>query len=105
MQCKGFSYFINKKQQCICNIQVRNFNELLANDIVNFEQLTPVFWGVCPFLWIFFRRSLLNLAIFYVFILTKFDYFMRIFQKVFGVLEILCILGCSVRPGIVWVWW
>ena len=33
--------FINKKQ-CICNIHCLNFNESLANDVVNFEQLGPM---------------------------------------------------------------
>ena len=31
----------NKKEQCICNIAIWNFNESLTNNIVNFEQLGP----------------------------------------------------------------
>ena len=39
--CKRFSHFSNKKYQCICNIIVLNFNEMVTNDVVNFEQPGP----------------------------------------------------------------
>ena len=43
LQSKQFSHFSNKKKQCrsICNIYVSNFNEMLTNDNVNFEQPAP----------------------------------------------------------------
>ena len=41
LQCKRFSLFFNKKLQRICDIYFQNFNEMLTNDVVNFEQLGP----------------------------------------------------------------
>ena len=38
LQCKKFSHFSNKKFQHICNIYVENFNKMLTNVIVNFQQ-------------------------------------------------------------------
>ena len=37
--------FFNKKFQHICVSLDINFNELLTNDIVSFEQLGPGNWG------------------------------------------------------------
>ena len=33
--------FPTKKIQCICNINILNFNETLTNNVVNFEQPAP----------------------------------------------------------------
>ena len=41
VHCKSYSHFFSKKFQHICVLQVVNFNELLTNDIVSFEQLGP----------------------------------------------------------------
>ena len=41
MQCKSYSHFFSKKFQYICVSLDVNFNELLTNDIVSFEQLGP----------------------------------------------------------------
>ena len=41
MQCKSYSHFFSKKFQHICVSLDVNFNELLTNDIVSFEQLGP----------------------------------------------------------------
>ena len=45
-KCKRFSHFSNKKLQCICNINVLNFNETLTNDVVNLEQPAPGIQGM-----------------------------------------------------------
>ena len=41
MHCKSYSHFFSKKFQHICVSPDVNFNELLTNDIVSFEQLGP----------------------------------------------------------------
>ena len=41
MHCKSYSHFFSKKFQHICVSLDVNFNELLTNDIVSFEQLDP----------------------------------------------------------------
>ena len=41
MHCKSFSHFSNKKYWHISYINVWNFNEMLTNDNVSFEQLGP----------------------------------------------------------------
>ena len=41
VQCKSFSYFVNKKYWRISDINVWNFNKTLTNDIVSFEQPGP----------------------------------------------------------------
>ena len=38
---KDSHIFQQQKKQCICNINVLNFNETLTNDVVNFEQPAP----------------------------------------------------------------
>ena len=38
---KSYSHFLSKKYQNICVSLDVNFNELLTNDIVSFEQLGP----------------------------------------------------------------
>ena len=38
---KDSHIFPTKKKQCICDINILNFNETLTNDIVNFEQPAP----------------------------------------------------------------
>ena len=35
------SHIFQTKNNCICNINVLNFNETLTNDVVNFEQPAP----------------------------------------------------------------
>ena len=35
---KDSHIFSTKKKQCLCNINVLNFNEKLTNNVVNFEQ-------------------------------------------------------------------
>ena len=40
--------FFQQKWQCICNINVWNFNETLTNDVVSFEQLAPVLYRAQP---------------------------------------------------------
>ena len=39
--CKSYSHFFSKKFQHICISLDVNFNELLSNDIISFEQLGP----------------------------------------------------------------
>ena len=39
--CKSYSHFFSKKFQHICVSLDVNFNELLTNDVVSFEQLGP----------------------------------------------------------------
>ena len=39
--CKSYSHFFSKKFQHICVSLDVNFNELLTNDIISFEQLGP----------------------------------------------------------------
>ena len=41
MQCKSYSHFFSKKFQHICVSLDVNFNELLTNNVVSFEQLGP----------------------------------------------------------------
>ena len=41
MHCKSYSHFFSKKFQHICISLSVNFNELLTNDIISFEQLGP----------------------------------------------------------------
>ena len=41
--CKSYSHFFSKKFQHIFVSLDANFNELLTNDVVSFEQLGPVF--------------------------------------------------------------
>ena len=41
LHCKSYSHFFSKKFQYICISLDVNFNELLSNDIVSFEQLGP----------------------------------------------------------------
>ena len=43
LHCKSYSHFFSKKFQHVCVSFYVNFNELLTNDIVSFEQLGPVF--------------------------------------------------------------
>ena len=39
--CKSYSHFFSKKFQHICISLDVNFNELLTNDVISFEQLGP----------------------------------------------------------------
>ena len=39
LQCKSFSHFFNKKYWCISHVNVINFNKMLTNDVVSFDQL------------------------------------------------------------------
>ena len=39
--CKSYSHFFSKKFQHVCVSLDENFNELLTNDVVSFEQLGP----------------------------------------------------------------
>ena len=41
MQCKSFSHFFNKKYWQISAINILNFNDMLTNDVVSFEQSGP----------------------------------------------------------------
>ena len=41
MHCKSYSHFFSKKFQRICVSLNVNFNKLLTNDVVSFEQLGP----------------------------------------------------------------
>ena len=41
LHCKRFSYFFNKKDWYIWDINIWNFNVSLTNDVVSFEQLGP----------------------------------------------------------------
>ena len=41
LQCKSFSHFFNKKYWQISDINVLNFNDMLTNDVVSFEQPGP----------------------------------------------------------------
>ena len=41
LHCKSFSHLFNKKYRYIWHIKVWNFNEMLTNDVVSFEQLGP----------------------------------------------------------------
>ena len=38
---RHFSHFFNKKYWQIADINISNFNEMLTNDVVSFEQLGP----------------------------------------------------------------
>ena len=42
LHCKSFSQFLKKKNIAIFQIQTFDFNEMLTNDDVSFEQLGPV---------------------------------------------------------------
>ena len=46
MHCKSYSHFFSKKFQHFCVSLDVNFNELLTNDIVSFEQLGPDVWVI-----------------------------------------------------------
>ena len=39
----GFSHFFNKRYWRVCDIKVRNFNDMLTNNIISFEQLAQLY--------------------------------------------------------------
>ena len=41
LQCKSFSHLFNKKYWCNWDINVWNFNKMLTDNVVSFEQLDP----------------------------------------------------------------